>query len=171
MPSQSAASTVRPDPATGGGRLRIGRALLFFLAAYVIVTVLASATTLIYGSINNTWAADSAASSPVRAPSFASTVPYHVLIMLVVWTLFAWLYFRGSARVVRRDQVRETALLSILWLVGAMLVDFVGFVVVRQPWSLTPHQFYVDYQPWITLIYLAIFVSPWLRLVGARTPR
>jgi hypothetical protein len=134
----------------------------------VAVTVLASATTVTYAALTNTAAADEAATSPVRAPSFTATVPYHVLIMLVIWPLFAWLYFRRSNPPAMGVQVRVTLLLSIYWLLGAMLVDLVGFVTIKHPWSLTPHQFYIDYQPWITLIYAAIFLSPWIRLLAAK---
>jgi hypothetical protein len=41
----------------------------------------------------------------------------------------------------------------------------VGFDVVPNPWKMTPHEFYVDCQPWITLIYAAIFAGAWLRLL------
>jgi hypothetical protein len=135
------------------------------VAAYLVVTVLAAATTLIYAAVNHTFAADAAATSPVKAPSFAATVPYDVLIMLVTWPPFAWLYFRRSNRSATGSQVRETLLLSAYWTLAAVIVDFVGFVVIKNPWSLTPHQFYIDYQPWITLIYIAIFLSPWIRLL------
>ncbi|HTJ37170.1 MAG TPA: hypothetical protein VL738_28415 [Dactylosporangium sp.] len=146
--------------------MRTGRALGCFAAAYAIVTVLAGASTLIYATINHTEDADARAVSPVLSPSFTATVPYHVLIMVLVFTPFACLYWR---RADGRDPVRETLRLSVVWTVAAVVVDFVGFVVVQNPWSLTPHQFYVDYQPWITLIYAAIFVSPWLRLAMARS--
>jgi hypothetical protein len=43
-------------------------------------------------------------------------------------------------------------------------VDFLGFVAIDHAWSLTPPEFYVDYQPWITLIYAVIFASPLLAL-------
>jgi len=160
-------------------RLNVRRAGLCFLAAYVIVTVLAGGLTTAYTAIAGTQAEDERATSPVKAPSFTTTVPWHVLIMVVVWTIFAWVYWRGTDRNARpddahlndlqapgvsRDRVREATALSFSWLIAAMVVDFVGFVVVRNPWSLTPRQFYVDYQPWITLIYVAIFASPWLYL-------
>jgi hypothetical protein len=148
--------------------LALRRALACFGAAYVIVTVLAATITGIYAGVRHTAAADRLATSPVEKPSFADTVPYHVLVMLVVWPVFAWLYFRTARRVGRRAQVRETALLSVSWTVAAMIVDFVGFVLIKNAWSLTPHQFYVDYQPWISLIYLSILASPWIRLALLR---
>ncbi|GGM56518.1 hypothetical protein ACFFX1_29360 [Dactylosporangium sucinum] len=145
--------------------MRLGRALAWFVPAYLIVTVLASASTLIYAGVNDTAAADEAASSMVTAPSFTATVPYHVLIMLLVFTPAAYLYFRRPRG---GNQTRETLLLALCWLAAAMVVDFVGFVVIQNPWSMPAREFYVDYQPWISLIYLAIFASPWLRLAAVR---
>jgi hypothetical protein len=60
--------------------------------------------------------------------------------------------------------MRATLLLASLWLTAAIVVDFVAFVLIKNAWSLTPREFYIDYQPWITLIYLSIFVSPWIHL-------
>ena len=39
-------------------------------------------------------------------------------------------------------------------------VDYVGFVLIRNPISLSAHDFYIGQFPWIYLIYLAIFISP-----------
>jgi hypothetical protein len=36
----------------------------------------------------------------------------------------------------------------------------VGFVLIRNPLSLSPHDFYVGQFPWIYLIYVAIFLAP-----------
>lgn len=156
-----------PAPASSPARtLNVKRALACFAAAYVLVTVLASGLTMAYATIRNTAAADELETNPVEKPSFATTVPYHVLVMLLIWPLFAWLYFRYI-----RPGLREAAVLSIVWVVAAMLVDLVAFVVTPNAWSLTPHQFYVDYQPWISLIYLAILASPWIYLLLAPSGR
>lgn len=40
------------------------------------------------------------------------------------------------------------------------VVDLIGWVLIKHPWRLTFKEFYVDYQPWITLIYIAIFLGP-----------
>ena len=34
----------------------------------------------------------------------------------------------------------------------------IGWVMIKHPWSLSFKEFYIDYQPWITLIYIAIFL-------------
>jgi hypothetical protein len=81
-----------------------------------------------------------------------------------VWPIFAWIYFRKNRNKNPREEKIETRNLAIVWLVLAMVVDYVGFVLIKNPYSLSAHAFYVDYQPWVSLIYLAIFLSPWIRL-------
>ena len=154
--------------ASSAARFALWRALGLFLAAYVLVTVLAAGVTVAYGELTGAPQANELGVGLLEAPAFTATVPYHVLIMLVVWPLFAGLYFWGR-RSGPEEERRETAPLSFLWLAAALIADFVGFVHIKHPWSLTPQEFYVDYQPWISLIYVAIFVSPWIRLGLVRT--
>jgi hypothetical protein len=80
--------------------------------------------------------------------------------MLLVWPAFAWVYLRKRQPRNRDGELRETLRLSFFWLAAAMIVDFVCFVLIKHPCSLTPHGFYVEYEPWISLIYISIFLSP-----------
>lgn len=148
-------------------KLNFIRALSLFFAAYIIVTILAAATTECYGLLNNLPPLAPGV-SPVKTPVFLATVPYHVVIMLIVWPIFAWIYFRKSRNNNPRAERAETWNLALAWLVLAMVVDFVGFVLIKHPYSLSAHAFYVDYQPWISFIYLAIFLSPWIGLLLMR---
>ena len=59
--------------------------------------------------------------------------------------------------------IGEALRTGAIWAGICIVFDVVGWVIIKHPWSLSFKGFYVDYQPWITLIYLAIFVSP---LVG-----
>jgi hypothetical protein len=145
-------------------RLAIVPALIYFLVAYVVVTVLAAGLTLTYGAINSSPDPHELGIGMLEAPAFVATVPYHVLIMLLMWPLFAWLYFRKRRPANAQEESKQTLLLAFLWLISAMVVDFVGFVLIKNPWSMTTRELYVDYQPWITLIYVSIFLSPWIRL-------
>ena len=140
------------------------RALIYFFIAYLVVTVLATATSLTYGIIYHSPQPEELGVSLLKAPSFTATVPYHVLIMLVVWPVFSWVYFRKRQQEIQGKEVMETLRLSFFWLAAAMIVDFVCFVLIKHPYSLTPHEFYVEYQPWISLIYISIFLSPFIRL-------
>jgi hypothetical protein len=140
------------------------RALIYFFVAYSVVTVLATATSVVYGVIYRTPEPEELGVSLLKAPSFTATVPYHVLIMLLVWPVFAWVYSRKRKQETHNKEVMETLRLSFFWLAAAMIVDFVCFVLIKHAWSLTPHEFYVEYQPWISLIYFSIFLSPLIRL-------
>ena len=140
-------------------KLNFKRALGCFFAAYIIVSVLATAISVTYAIIYKSAPAMNG-TSMMQAPSFVATVPYHVLIMLLVWPFFTRIYFQK-----RMQQLRETLWLSACWVLTAIAVDFVGFVLIKHPYSFTPYEFYVLYQPWISLIYAAIFLSPFIRLV------
>ena len=144
------------------------RALIYFFIAYGVVTVLATATTITYGIIYHSPQPQELGVSLLKAPSFVATVPYHVLIMLLVWPVFAWVYFRKRRQENQYKEVMETLRLSFFWLAAAVIVDFVCFVLIKHPWSLTPHEFYVEYEPWISLIYISIFLSPLIRLALSR---
>ncbi len=149
-------------------KMNFTRALVLFFVAYIIVTILAVATTVTYGMVFKMPEA-SPGQSALQAPVFVATVPYHVLIMLIVWPVFAWIYFKKPEQKNPLLQSEETWYLAFLWLISAMVVDFVGFVLIKSPYSLTPHEFYVIYQPWISLIYIAIFLSPLIRLWFSRS--
>ena len=142
-------------------KIKFTRAIVLFFIAYIIVTILAAATTETYASIHNS-PPPAPGMSVLQAAAFVATVPYHVLIMLIIWPIFAWLYFKNPKQ--QNAQSAETWHLAFFWLAAAVIVDFVGFVLIKNPYSLTPHEFYVLYQPWISLIYLAIFLSPFIRL-------
>ena len=144
------------------------RALIYFFIAYGVVTVLATATTITHGIIYHSPQPQELGVSLLKAPSFVATVPYHVLIMLLVWPVFAWVYFRKRRQENQDKEVMETLRLSFFWLAAAVIVDFVCFVLIKHPWSLTPHEFYVEYEPWISLIYISIFLSPLIRLALSR---
>lgn len=145
--------------------LPIKRALAYFAAAYIMVNILATIVSVVYGVLTNA-AQPVPGTSLLKAPAFKATVPYHVLIMVVVWTIFAWAYFRKRSIHSREQMRHEVMRLSLFWLCAAMIADFICFVVpsffTHYTYSFTPHDFYVNYQPWISLIYLAIFISPWI---------
>jgi hypothetical protein len=148
-------------------KIKLTRAIVLFFIAYILVTILAVATTETYAMVYKS-PEPTPGMSILQAVAFVATVPYHVLIMLIIWPIFAWLYFRKPGQKNLALQSQETWQLSFLWLQLAVIVDLVGFVLIKSPYSLTPHEFYVIYQPWISLIYVAIFLSPLIRLGLAR---
>jgi len=52
--------------------------------------------------------------------------------------------------------------LGFSWSIITIVIDLFGWVLIKHPWSMTLKEMYLDYQPWISLIYLSIFVSPFI---------
>ena len=67
-----------------------------------------------------------------------------------------WLYMRGLAE----PCWTEALITGAIWAGITIVFDVFAWVIIKHPWSLSFKEFYVDYQPWITLIYLAIFAGP-----------
>ena len=125
--------------------------------AYIVVTMLATAFafTLIWALKLPT--AAELGISRVHDPGFLLSRPYIVVINLLCWTIFAALSDRK--RIGGPASLLEALRIGLLWLVSAMVLDLVFFVLIPTPISLTAHEFYLDYQPWITLTYGSILAG------------
>lgn len=132
--------------------------LLSFLIAYAGVSVLGFALYLLISRSRGTSPWDEV---DVRHnSSYKFTQRFLPLINLVVWTASAWFYFFYV------DTSYANAFgLGFMWLVGALLVDYAGFVLIKHPLSVDHKGFYVDQFPWIYFTYLAVFVSPFIIIV------
>ena len=144
-------------------RLNYGRAVWIFVLAYVAVTILAIALSVALSIGMHV----TGAMPPLENPAYLLSERFLPFLNLLVWMTFAWVYFKrrvGDGLALRREAVA----LGVFWLVAAMVVDYVGFVLIRNPISLSPHDFYIGQFPWIYLIYVAILISPlcYLTLAG-----
>jgi len=54
----------------------------------------------------------------------------------------------------------EALITGGIWTGICIVFDVFGWVLIKHPWSLSFKEFYIDYQPWISLIYLSIFLGP-----------
>jgi hypothetical protein len=120
------------------------------------VTILAVALSISIGMIGHM----PQTAEPMQNQAYLLSERFLPLLNLVVWGMFALVYFR---RRVVMDQVtlrREAISLGVFWLAAAVVVDYVGFVLIKNPISLSPHDFYVGQFPWIYLIYVAVFFAP-----------
>lgn len=130
------------------------RAIVTFLLAYVAITILATGLSLLVGAILHT----PPAATSLQDQAYLLTEPFDPLLNLLVWMACAWLYFHK--RTSEPGLYKEALALGACWLAIAVPVDFLGFVVIQNPLSLSPHDFYIGQFPWIYLIYLAVFLSP-----------
>jgi hypothetical protein len=132
------------------------KAIWYFVLAYWIVTILGILLTIAFMYIFNPPSPQVLGVPASQAPAYLMTLPYHPLLNLF-WLPFAWLYLRGFTI---ESRGREALKLATFWAVVCILIDLVGWILIPHPWAMTFKEFYIDYQPWITLIYLVIFFSP-----------
>lgn len=133
----------------------LGLLILCYLSAYTIVTLIGILHTIFNIKIFHY---KSMKDSPGMGEAYEKTKPFHVLYNLIVFPLFAIIYFSSLTPATFIDAVW----LSLIWGTTTIILDVFGWVLIKHPWSLSFKEFYIDYQPWITLIYLAIYASPFI---------
>jgi hypothetical protein len=133
-----------------------GMSMLWFWIAYIVVTLIGIGHTIFNITVLHM---KSMKDGPGMGEGYEKTKPWHPLYNIVIFSLFGWLYMRGLAD----PTITDALITGAIWAGICIVFDVFGWVLIKHPWSLTFREFYVDYQPWISLIYLAIFLGP---LVG-----
>ncbi len=126
---------------------------LWYFAAYVLVTLTGVLHTVFNITVLHM---KSMVDSPGMGEGYERTKPWHPLYNIIIFPPFAYLYLAGLHTVTLQTAVWT----GLLWGTVTIVIDVIGWVLIKHPWSLTFKEFYVDYQPWITLIYLTIYASP-----------
>ena len=129
-----------------------GSSMLWYWIAYFVVTGIGMLHTVFNIRVLHMRPMDGNS----MGEGYERTKPWHPLYNLIVFPLCAWMYLRTLAAPTWED----AALTGAVWVGITIVFDLCGWVLIRHPWRLTPRQFYVDYQPWITLIYLVIAAAP-----------
>lgn len=133
----------------------LGLLIIYYLLAYTIVTVIGILHTVfnIYVLHHKTMK-----ESPGMGEAYEKTKPFHPLYNILIFPVFAWLYFLSITNL----SFSVVIFTGLIWVAITIIGDLVGWVLIKHPWSLSFKEFYIDYQPWITLTYLIIFLSPLL---------
>lgn len=129
--------------------------MLWFWIAYFIVTDIGVLHTIFNIKVLHM---KSMKESPGMGEGYEKTKPWHPLYNVVIFPIFAYLYLHGL-EIVTLTEVMAT---SLIWGTITVIFDLFGWVLIKHPWSLTFREFYIDYQPWITLIYITIYASPFI---------
>ncbi len=90
--------------------------------------------------------------------AYEKTKPWHPLYNIIIFPLFSYAYFS----ILDTVTFQKVVITSILWGTITIIFDLFGWVMIKHPWSLSAKEFYVDYQPWISFIYVAIYASPFI---------
>lgn len=132
-----------------------GYSMLWYWCAYFVVTGIGILHTIFNITVLHM---KSMKESSGMGEGYDKTKPWHPLYNLVIFPVFAYLYFNGSETVTLTNVIAT----SLFWGTSTIVFDVIGWVLIKHPWSLTFRQFYIDYQPWITLIYVTIYASPFI---------
>lgn len=136
-----------------GSRKDIGMSLLWYAISYVVVTWIGIGHTIFNILVLGM---SGMSEGPGLGMGYEMTKPWHPLYNIIFFTLFGLLYLRK----VKELTFGKAMATGALWSGISILIDLVGWVLIKHPWSLTFRQFYIEYQPWITLVYLAMFIAP-----------
>jgi len=133
-----------------------GLSMLWYWLAYVVVTFIFGVGHTVFNIV--VLKMSSMADGPGMGEGYEATKPWHPLYNILIFPIAAYMYLSTLPIVT----LHEVIVTSTVWETLTIIVDVVGWVIIKHPWSLTFKEFYIDYQPWITLIYLAIYISPFL---------
>ena len=132
---------------------KFGFSMLWYWVAYFIVTNIGVLHTIFNIKVLKM---KSIKESSDMGEGYERTKPWHPLYNIIIFPIFAYLYFNRLETVTLSNAIAT----SLIWGTITVVFDLIGGVLIKHPWSLTVKEFYIDYQPWITLIYITIYASP-----------
>lgn len=129
-----------------------GYSMLYFWLSYIVVTLIGIRHTIFNIYVLHMSPMDNKG----MREGYEKTKLWHPLYNIVLFSLFGWMYLQTLSA----PTLTDALLTGLIWAGICIVFDVFGWVLIKHPWSLSFREFYIDYQPWITLIYLAIFLGP-----------
>lgn len=131
--------------------------MICFWSSYIIVTLIGMLHTIfnIYVLHMKPMDKDS------MGEGYEKTKPWHPLYNIILFSIFGFIYMSN----INNRTLIEALITGSIWSSICIVFDLFGWVLIKHPWSLSFKEFYIDYQPWITLIYIAIFLGPFIGFV------
>ena len=142
--------------------MNLGLFMLCYWSAYIVVTLLAIGHTIFNWKVLKMENKKNKISTMYDIVPYAKTVPFHPLYNIIVWPIFSYIYLLEVSPV---NVWGEAFILGASWALISIVFDLFGWVIIKHPWRMTLKEMYVDYQPWITFIYICIFVSPFIAVL------
>ena len=98
------------------------------------------------------------------AEAYERTRKYHPIYNLILFSYASWLFLRGEAYSTPGIALQA----GLIWLVLDVIIDMLLGVLIKHPFAKSWKDYYLKSQPWITLSYLAVLISPMLGYVLVR---
>ncbi|WP_196121299.1 hypothetical protein [Anaerobacillus alkaliphilus] len=137
--------------------MSIGLSLVWLSVVYVLITIVGILHTIFNWKVLKMESPKGTKASKVLA--YKKTEPYHPLYNIFLFPIFSYIYL---VQVNPTNLYQEVLVIAISWTIITIVVDYIGWVLIKHPWYMTFKEMYIDYQPWITLVYISIFVSPFI---------
>lgn len=151
------------------GTLEITSVLMYYyIIGYFIVTGIASLHFLWNWKVRGQEAFDSSLglkalkANATQFTAFKTTKPFHPIYNLLTFPVVSIWMMNGLSQM---PSFKQALAIGILWMVYGLILDVSFWIILPHPWRLTIHELFVEYQPWITLAYGAILISPLLSLI------
>lgn len=132
---------------------QFGRSMLWYWISYYVVTIIGVGHTFFNVLVLNM---GSMSQGPGLGEGYEATRAWHPLYNIIFFTIFGLIYMRG----LKQPTFKKALTTGLLWSGISIVIDLVGWVLIPHPLQLTFKQFYIEYQPWITLVYLAMIAGP-----------
>ncbi len=145
--------------------INLGLSMLWYWSGYIVITLIGIGHTVFNWKVLGMENEDKTkeVNSFYDIDAYAKTVPYHSLYNIIIWPIFAYIYL---VQVAANNIWYEAFMIGLTWTAITILFDLVAWVLIKHPWSMTFKEMYIDYQPWITLIYISIFISPFISVAS-----
>lgn len=147
--------------------MRIAVSFIYFIIGYLGVTTLASLHFLFNWKVrgqegfDTTLGVQALKVNATQFAAFKNTKPFHPLYNIIVFPLVSMGMIDA---LVTKPAYLTLIAIGVLWALYSWVLDLVCWILIPHPWRLTMRELFVNYQPWISLAYLAIGISP---LIGS----
>ena len=132
--------------------IEFGISMLCFWVCYILVTLVGMLHTIFNIFVLHMKPMDDNS----MGEGYEKTKPWHPIYNIILFSIFGFIYMNQLIN----PTITEALITGTIWMGICIVFDVFGWVIIKHPWSLTFREFYVEYQPWISLIYLAILLGP-----------
>jgi hypothetical protein len=133
-----------------------------FILSYIVLTILGFAAYYILAVLMHVSLSANFNIQTDKAYQLSQRIM--VLINFATWFGFAWMYFQQTAL----QSMKHAWALGGFWLILALPIDYIGYVVAPTPDQLTAHEYYVGQFPWIYMVYVIVLIAPACYLLTKR---
>ena len=141
----------------------LSKSLIYYVIGYFIVTSIASLHFLFNWKVmgkegfDTTLGIQALKANATQFESFKSTKPFHPIYNIIIFPIVSvWMINKLPGT----PSIMTAIGIGVLWILYCFISDIIFWIVIPHPWRLNLKELFITYQPWITLAYLAIFISP-----------